>query len=69
MTSKPVLYDYLFSGNCYKIRLLLSQLGVAFETRPIDILAGEARQPSFLRKNPLGQVPVLELADGTCLRE
>ena len=43
MTSKPVLYDYLFSGNCYKIRLLLSQLGVAFETRPIDILAGEAR--------------------------
>lgn len=69
MTDKPILYDYLFSGNCYKIRLLLSQLGVAFETRPVDILTGDSKQASFLAKSPLGQVPVLELADGTCLRE
>ena len=69
MTNKPALYDYLFSGNCYKIRLLLSQLGVEYETRPVDILAGDTKQPAFLQKNPLGQVPVLELADGTCLRE
>jgi len=65
----PILYDYLFSGNCYKVRLLLSQLGLEFETRPVDILKGEAKQPSFLHKNPAGQVPVLELPDGTCLRE
>ena len=69
MSEKPVLYDYRFSGNCYKVRLLLSQLGIAYETRPVDIIAGEARQPDFLRKNPVGQVPVLELPDGTCLRE
>jgi len=69
MSDKPVLYDYAFSGNCYKVRLLLGQLGIEYETRSVDIIAGEARRPSFLSKNPLGQVPVLELPDGTCLRE
>jgi len=69
MTGKPILYDYLFSGNCYKVRLLLSQLGVEFETRPIDIIAGENKQRSYLYKNPIGQVPTLELPDGTCLHE
>jgi glutathione S-transferase len=69
MTGKPILYDYLFSGNCYKVRLLLSQLGIDYETQPLDIIAGETKQPSFYQKNPAGQVPTLELADGTCLRE
>jgi len=69
MTGKPILYDYLFSGNCYKVRLLLSQLGIDFETRTLDILAGETKQPWFYQKNPAGQVPTLELPDGTCLRE
>ena len=69
MAEQPILYDYLFSGNCYKVRLLLSQLGIDYETRPIDILAGEARQREYLRKNPIGQVPTLELPDGTLLHE
>src|SRR6478735_3516155 len=60
MSDKPLLYDYAFSGNCYKVRLLLSQLGIEYETRAVDIIAGEARQPWFSSKNPLGQVPVLE---------
>jgi len=69
MSDRPILYDYLFSGNCYKVRLLLSQLGVGYETRTLDIIAGEQKQPWFLQKNPVGQVPTLELPDGTCLRE
>jgi len=69
MSDKPILYDYLFSGNCYKVRLLLSQLGLEYETRAVDIITGETRQPWFLQKNPVGQVPTLELPDGTCLRE
>jgi glutathione S-transferase len=64
-----VLYDYLFSGNCYKVRLLLRQLELAYERRPVDVVAGETRRTEFLRKNPVGQVPVLELADGTLLRQ
>jgi len=69
MTDRPILYDYPFSGNCYKIRLLLSQLGIEYETRPLDIIAGETKQRWFLHKNPIGQVPTLELQDGTCLHE
>ena len=69
MTDLPILYDYSFSGNCYKVRLLLSQLGLPYETRPIDIIAGDNRQRAYLSKNPLGQVPTLELPDGTLLHE
>jgi glutathione S-transferase len=63
------LYDFLFSGNGYKVRLALRWLGVPFEYHSIDILKGESRTPAFLAKNPFGQIPVLELDDGTCLRE
>src|SRR6478736_2549678 len=69
MGDQPILYDYLFSGNCYKVRLLLSQLGIEYRTHSIDVIAGEARQRGFLSKNPLGQVPVLELPDGTRVRD
>jgi glutathione S-transferase len=63
------LYDYLESGNGYKVRLLLTQLGREFEWIDLDILKGETRRPEFLRKNPNGKIPVLELEDGTCLSE
>ena len=69
MAGKPILYDYLFSGNCYKVRLLLSQLGIDYETQTLDIVAGGTKQAWFYGKNPAGQVPTLELPDGTCLRE
>jgi glutathione S-transferase len=63
------LYDFLPSGNGYKVRLALRWLGISFEYQEIDILKGESRTPAFLAKNPFGQIPVLELDDGTCLRE
>jgi glutathione S-transferase len=63
------LYDFLSSGNGYKIRLALRWLGISFEYEEINILEGESRTPAFLAKNPFGQIPVLELDDGTCLRE
>lgn len=63
------LYDYLFSGNGYRVRLALHELGVPFEHRLVDILRGETREPWYLAKNPAGQIPVLELDDGTCLSE
>jgi glutathione S-transferase len=63
------LYDYLPSGNGYKVRLLLTQLGVQFERIELDIVKGETRTPAFLAKNPNGRIPVLELDDGTCLAE
>ena len=63
------LYDFWESGNCYKVRLLLSQLAIPFERVPVDILAGETRRPEFLAKNPNGRVPVLEWDDGRHLAE
>jgi glutathione S-transferase len=63
------LYDYLDSGNGYKIRLLLAQLGRSYRWIELDILANETRTPQFLAKNPNGRIPALELENGTCLAE
>src|SRR5207302_9228148 len=63
------LYDYLPSGNGYKVRLLLSQLGIRFGLVEKDILKGETRTSEFLAINPNGRIPVLELEDGRRLAE
>src|SRR5262245_41194579 len=63
------LYDYLESGNAYKVRLLLEQLAIPFERVPVDILRRETRTPEFLAKNRNGRVPVLEWPDGRTLAE
>ena len=65
----PHLYDYLDSGNGYKIRLLLAQLGQSYRWTELDIDRGETRTPQFLAKNPNGRIPTLELDDGTFLAE
>ncbi len=63
------LYDYLSSGNGYKVRLLLNFLEIPFERIELDIMAGETRTPEFLAKNPTGKIPVLETEDGEFLPE
>ena len=63
------LHDYLGSGNGYKIRLLLTQLGIPFKRIDYDIDRRETRTASFLAINPNGRIPVLELEDGRYLAE
>jgi glutathione S-transferase len=63
------LHDFLISGNGYKVRLLLHQLGRPFERIEVDLMAGATRTAEFLRRNPNGRIPVLELEDGTHLAE
>lgn len=63
------LYDDPMSGNGYKVRLLLSHLGLSYQYIPIDILRGESRTEAFLQKNLNGRIPVLELDDGSHLAE
>jgi len=63
------LYDYLPSGNGYKVRLLLTQLAIPFERIEMDIIKGETRTPDFLGKFPNGRIPAVELEDGRLLFE
>ena len=53
------LYGAPVSGNAYKVRLLLSLIGVEFEEIDVDLTAGGNRTGSFLALNPRGQIPVL----------
>lgn len=63
------LYSMQRSGNCYKVRLALSQLRVPHELIEIDILKGETHTPDFLSKNPNGQIPLLEIEPDRYLAE
>ncbi len=63
------LYDYLPSGNGYKVRLLLTQLDLPYRLVELDTYAGQTRTPEFLAKNPNGRIPTVELADGSHLFE
>lgn len=63
------LHDYAGSCNCYKVRLALAQLGLAYERVPVDIFAGETLTPGFARLNPARMTPVLETDDGGVLPE
>ncbi len=53
------LYDLDRSGNCYKVRLLLSMLGLDYTAIRTDTRQGESQTDDFKRLNPRGQIPVL----------
>ncbi len=54
------LYNVAYSGNSYKVRLLLAQLSVPCKIVEVDILKGESRTTEFLKINPNGRTPVLD---------
>ena len=54
------LHDYHASGNCYKVRLLLAQLGREYERVPTDIFGGDTLSDEYGRLNPVRETPVLE---------
>jgi glutathione S-transferase len=63
------LYGMNSSGNCYKPRLLMAKLGIAFRHVEVNSINGETHTEAFLAKNPNGKVPLLELEDGRVLAE
>lgn len=63
------LYDYLSSGNSYKVRLLMSYLGLKYDHVLLDIHKGETQSAEYKSKNPVGQIPLLELSDGRRIAE
>jgi glutathione S-transferase len=63
------LYDYPASANCYKVRLLLAQLGREYERVTVDIFAGETLTDAYEVMNPARSTPVLEIDEGVFLPE
>ena len=63
------LYDFPQSPNCRKVRMYLAEKGLSVPLQRINLLAGEQSSPEFLRRNPFGAVPILELDDGTVIPE
>ncbi len=63
------IYGDLQSGNCYKVKLLFSLLGVEHDWRHIDVVKQETKTAEFLAVNPNGQIPAAVLDDGRVLCE
>jgi glutathione S-transferase len=64
-----ILHDYRPSQNAWKIRVLLGLLNLPYETREVSIFEGEGQTDAFLKLNPTGAVPVLQLEDGRAIAE
>jgi glutathione S-transferase len=64
-----LLYDSPVSGNCYKVRLLLTHLGIPFERRTVDVVDRSNRDELLGALNPAQRVPTLVLDDGRPLGE
>lgn len=69
MAFRVRLFDYLPSGNGYKVRWVLRALEIPFELVRVDIKRGESRTPEFLAMNPNGKVPTCEVEPGRFLAE
>ncbi|MBX5168109.1 MULTISPECIES: glutathione S-transferase family protein [unclassified Rhizobium] len=63
------LHDYLPSQNGWKVRVLLGLLDMPYISREVSIFEGECRTEAFLKLNPVGAVPVLELDNGRAIAE
>src|SRR5713101_3128536 len=63
------LYVFPMAPNPRRLLVYLGEKGVQIPREEVDIMSQENRTPEFLKKNPLGGLPVLELDDGSCLTE
>jgi glutathione S-transferase len=64
-----LLYNSQVSGNCYKVRLLLAQLGIEYERHELDVVDRSNRPDVIGGLNPALRVPTLVLDDGRSLGE
>ncbi len=64
-----LLYDSAVSGNCYKVRLLLAHLGIAYERQELSVVDRSNRSVVLGGLNPALRVPTLILDDDRALAE
>lgn len=59
--AQPIrLYRHALSGHAHRAELMLSLLDLPTELIDVDLVKGEQKAPDFLKRNPFGQVPVIE---------
>lgn len=63
------LHDYQPSLNGWKIRVILGLLGIPYRSREVGLFQGETHTEEYLKLNPVGAVPVLQLEDGRAIAE
>ena len=66
--TEAVLHDYWRSSACYRVRIALGHLGIAYRKVPVDLLKGEQRSEDYRAINPQGLVPALEI-DGRVMTQ
>jgi len=63
------LFGNAAGGNVRRVSIYLAEKGIRLERVDVDMASGEHKSPGFMAKNPAGQLPVLELDDGSYLPE
>ncbi len=63
------LYHYWRSSSSWRVRFTLAHKGIAYTPVAVGLLDGEVDAPAHLKRNPAGQVPVLEISPGNFLSE
>ena len=64
-----ILHDLAAGMSPRRVRIFMEEKGISIERREVDAAGGANATPDFLRLNPLGKLPVLELDDGTSIAE
>lgn len=64
-----VIHDLTAGMHPRRVRIFLAEKGISIERREVDAAAGANATQDFIRLNPLGKLPVLELDDGTAIAE
>ena len=63
------LYDFPQAPNPRRVKIFAEEKQIALELVNCDMASREHKSPEFLKKNPSGKIPVLELEDGRCISE
>ena len=59
--TRPILYEYWRSSAAYRVRIALNLKRVEYESRPVNLAAGEQQSEDYRALNPQGLVPMLEI--------
>ena len=66
--TRPILHDYYRSSASYRVRITLNLKGLDYDSRPVNLAAGEQKADDYRALNPQGFVPMLEI-DGLRLTQ